>query len=362
MPRRYQFPAETLRSVVGGLSALDMPRLSIKSLEEAQSFIAAYGFSDTNEHREKLWYFHRRALVLLTERLGFTQAEIPTVLQDRKELQDLRRLLLWASSIDPQESELQRWSCALLRAMHVFVHSEMDLFSTFSEEIQKQILTPFQDCIVHDGGSSRTILKNGETGEEIILAGFETKPFKTSSSTVIKLLAKRDTLAMNIFDKLGVRFITRSMFDTFKVVRFLIEENLIGFPHVIPEQSSNNLYPVDVFLQACAEIPDEDRERSPEEMQEYFDRYLEENKADAAFLRKENAFSGQDYRFIKFIARRLIHIPAGEDHKKTFSFFYPFEVQILDESSHKSHEGGASQHQAYKERQRLAARARVMPQ
>lgn len=364
MPHRMNFSPENFKSVIGGLSAIDLPRLAISTLEEAGAFIKVYGFDYENAHdQDRLWYFHRRALVFLDEKLGYPMTEIPAVLQNRKELGDLRKLLLYASSVDPREKELQRWSCAILRVMHVFVHCEMDLFSTFSEEIQKQVLSPLQETIVHDGSTGRTLLQSKlPDGDTIPLRGFETKPFKTSSSTVIKLLARREALAANIYDKLGVRFITDSMFDVFRVVRFLIRESLISTPQILPDQSSNNLYPVNLFLQACQEYIDSGMKLEPKELEAYFDKFLEDRKDEGEFLRKVNDHSANDYRFIKFICRKLIRIyPSGSD-KQGFEFYYPFEVQILDKGSYDRHQSGPSEHQAYKERQKQAARERVLPQ
>ncbi len=357
------FSPENFKSVIGGLSAIDLPRLALSSLEEATAFIKVYGFDYDDPHdQDRLWYFHRRALVFLVEKLGYESREIPAVIQHRKELGDLRQLLLNASSTDPHQAELQRWSCAVLRVMHVFVHCEMDLFSSFSEEIQKQILSPIQSTIVHDGSSGKTLLQSKQPeGDTIPLIAFETKPFKTSSSTVIKLLARREALAANIYDKLGVRFVTETMFDVFRVVRFLIRESIISTPQILPDQSSNNLYPVNVFLQACQEYSDSGLKLNAEDLEEYFVKYLENRKGEVEFLRKVNDHSANDYRFVKFICRKLIRIhPAGLD-KPGFQFYYPFEVQILDKSSYHKHQSGPSEHQAYKDRQKQAARERVLP-
>jgi len=374
MPHRFQFSESVLRSVVGGKSALDIPHLNIRSPEEAEAFIRGYGFDLSQElDVKKLWYFHRRALVFLEEKLGFSATEIPEVLRDPKQLGDIRQLLLLASSVHPPEKELQRWSCALLRVMHVFVHSENDLFSTFSEEIQKQILTSFQNCIFHEGSSGTTFLKRQEENisvqsdresDRIALLGFEVKPFKTSTSTVIKLLAKPDALAMSVYDKLGVRFITKSMFDAFRVVRFLAEENLISFPHIMPDQSSNNIYPVELFSEVAEiirkKISVEGVALSEDEVDDYFLHEFEKKQHEYSLLRKENTFSGQDYKFIKFICRKLIRIQMP-DNKGSFSFFFPFEVQIMDQENHKKILHGPAEHQAYKERQRQAARVRILP-
>lgn len=362
MPQRFIFDPSLLSSVVGGGSAIDIPKLNIHTLEAAGAFLLSYGFDVSQpEDLEKLWYYHRRALVLMYEKLGFKEDEVPDVIRDPKALGDIRQLLIYASSHNPDEANLQRWSCAVIRCMHVFVHTENDLFSSFAEEIQSQILSSFQDCIIHDGAGHRTFLRvdNGEL-DPIELLGFEVKPFKTSSSTVIKLLAKPDALAMKIFDKLGVRFITKNLFDTFQVVRFLVKENIISFPHIMPDQSSNNLYPVDLFMEVCDELSQRLDTLDDQTIQQAFEQKLQENIDTAKFIRKENFFSGEDYRFIKFISRRLIHIkPQGG--KEAFSFFYPFEVQIMDESAHQKILSGPSEHQAYKERQRNAARLRLFP-
>lgn len=363
MPNRFSFDPYILNSVVGGKSAIDMPKLDVHSLKEAESLISGYGFDYQNPlDQEKLWYYHRRALVLVKESLKIDISEMPEVLQDRKNLEDLRKLLIWASSSIPQDRLLRKWSCALLRVMHVFVHTENDLFTTYSEEIQKQILTPIQDCVVHDGTSGKTFLKIDDSNqhETIELAGFEVKAFKTSASTVIKLLAKPDALAMSVFDKLGFRFITKNMFDTFRVVRFLVDENLISFAHIIPDQSSNNLYPVELFLKACSEMTNIHHYLTDGEIEQFFSEYLILHQDDANFFRKQNQFSASNYRFIKFIARKRIRIQSSG--KDGFAFFYPFEIQIMDEAAHQTILSGPSEHEAYKERQRQGARNRILPE
>lgn len=360
MPDRFLFDSDMLNSVAGGRSAIDSPRLHIKSAEQATSFIQSYGFDfDKTDDQEKLWYYHRRALVLMVEKLQFDLNEIPELLRERKSLGDVRRLLMFASSAEESERTLQRWSCAILRCMHVYVHAENDLFSSFSEEIQSQILTPFQRAIYHDGNAHKAYLKSHAIEREPIeLLGFEVKPFKTSSSTVIKLLAKPDALAMKIFDKLGVRFITRSLFDSFQVIRYLVEENIMSFAHIMPDQSSNNLFPVDLFVRTCKELMESGRAYSEAEVDQVFSDRIHAVGATEQFFRKENNFSGADYRFIKFITRKLIHVyPQGG--KDSFGFFYPFEVQIMDQAAHQAILSGPSEHEAYKERQRRAARKRI---
>ncbi len=353
----FSFDPDVIHSIAGGRSALEMRRLHILNLEAANSFLLSYGFDiHHNDDVRRLWHHHRRAIVLMQEKLGFAEAEIPDEVKDPKVLEDLRLLLLYASRdfSDP----LQKWACAVLRCMHVFVHAESDLFSFFSEEIQKQILSPFEKTISH-AGEGIELRGQVRTDDVISLSDFKIKPFKTSSSTVIKLLARPDALAMRIFDKIGVRFVTRSLFDSFKVIRFLVRENLISFPHIMPDQSSNNLYPVDLFLSVCEDLDKIDL-RDDREIESYFHSKLVKSGADKLF-RKINEQSAIDFKFIKFICRKLVRIrPQGTQEE--FSFFYPFEVQIMDQKAFDSASTGPTEHLAYKERQRLAARKRLFPE
>lgn len=361
MRHQFDFDPAVLHSIAGGRSAIDVPRLSIRSLDAADAFLISYGFDMADAKTEDiLWYFHRRALVLLTERLNFPEADIPDILKDRKSLGDIRNLLLWASSADPKEASLQKWSCAILRCMHVYVHAENDLFSFFSEDIQAQILSPLQAAVLHNGTTDQIFLRRTTPGRDPVeLVGFHFKALKTSASTVIKLLAKPDALAMKVFDKLGVRFVTKNPFDSFRVVRGLVEENLVSFPHVMPDQSSNNLYPVDLFLKTCMDLQGQSRDFSDAEVEAIFDQKLAEIGEEVGFFRKVNAQSDPNFRFIKFITRKLIRVQIPG--REAFRFFYPFEVQIMDERSYEIVKSGPSDHDAYKERQREAARQRLFP-
>lgn len=365
---RFDFDDSYLSSVAGGRSAIDISRLNIHSLAEAESFIKSYGFNiGDNNDLERLWDYYRRAFVLLTEKLKVELSDIPEIFHERKKLGDIRYLLIYASSRDPKDMQLQKWSCALLRCMHVYVHSEADLFSFFAEDIQKQILSAFESVVINDGAQHKTFLKSfhKEGHPAIELNKFEMKAFKTSSSTVIKLLAKPDALAMRIFDKIGVRFVTHSIFDSFQVIRFLVEENIISFAHIMPDQSSNNIFPIHLFLQVCREF-EERRQSDPnfKPSDEAVEQRLKEvllstSGEDLKLFRKENLYSSDNYRFIKFITRKLITIqPEG---KEKFSFFYPFEVQIVEKETYELAKSGPAEHIAYKERQREAAKARLFP-
>ncbi len=359
----YSFDASSLSVVAGGASALDRRSLNIHGLDEAESFIKCYGYQLSQaEDLERLWYFHRRALVLMSEKLRINLDVMPTELKNKENLKDIRNLLIFASQ--EENKELKKWSCAILRCMHVFVHAETDLFSSFSEEIQKQILTPFENSVRHE---EKLLLRSfGKEGHaDVELFDFQTKPYKTSSSTVIKLLAKPDALAVKIFDKIGVRFVTKSVFDSFQVIRFLVDQNLISFPQIIPDQSSNNMYPVKEFLEVLQKLEAKhkpDHRMSSDKIDRLLAQKMKSNQS--AFLglfRKENPYSSEDFKYIKFISRQLIKVETGPG-AKPFSFFFPFEVQIMNQTAYKQIQTGESEHSAYKNRQIKAAVKRLFPE
>lgn len=358
----YSFDPIALSVVAGGASTLDQPKLHIHNLEEADSFLKSYGYDVAKEaDQTRLLYFHRRALVLMSEKLKIDLTQIPDSVRQPEQLKDVRNLLIWASQTE--NKNIQRWACAVLRCIHVFVHAETDLFSFYSEEIQRQILSPFERSIMQeDKLYLRSFQKEGHPQVELL--HFQAKPFKTSSSTVIKLLAKPDALAMKVFDKIGVRFVTKTIFDSFQVIRFLVEENLMSFPHIMPDQSSNNMFPVDEFLQVCKKL--EAKHGPLHRMEaEKIDRLLKQKlkSSSSAFLslfRKDNPYSAIDFRYIKFISRKLIEIHPQQG--KSFSFFYPYEVQIMDQEAYQKMQSGESDHSAYKNRQIEAARKRILPE
>lgn len=355
----FDYDVSILRTMVGGESSLDAPRLYVENFEEAYAFLKSYGFDIHDPKQEKrTWYYHMRALSFLRERILDKDEEIPEVISDPKQLKDVRHLLVWASLKEP--TDLSRWACAVLRVAHVFVHSENDLFSYYAEEVQRQILSPIQACVAHEG--ERIFLKHPFSPEEISLKAFEVKPFKTSSSEVLKMLAKPEVVALKVLDKIGVRFVTGSLFDAFQVALFLADRHLINFAHVIPDQSSNNLYPLPLFFKTLKELCDLQDQGHPVNFGTMNERLMERwtDKGDKeGLIRKENTFSDSEYRFIKFICRKLITV--RRDSGEPFSFFYPFEVQIVDEASYLKNQSGPSSHAHYKERQRQAARQRLFP-
>jgi uncharacterized protein (TIGR04562 family) len=357
MSLSFQFRRHALETLLGGVSPLDLTEVSVDSVEEAQNLILNYGYDWNNEEdRKQLYSFYQKALVFLKSEMMEEGDKIPDPIGEYNEFKDLRQLLVFASARNDAPLDLRRWSCALLKAMHVIVHFSHDMYSIFPDEIKKQILTPIEQCLSADPVAGATYLRRSSEQESIKLYKFEQKPVKDFRSSVVKLLAKRKLIALNLYDNLGVRFVTWNVFDSFRVARFLMKNSLVSSLQGINDQAVNSIYPINLFLEVMDNLRTKLDDPDAAEIEALLEKKLLENPERAEYVTKDNNFSGESFKFIKFVCRKLIRVNLnGEDHR----FFYPFEVQILTKDAYLESIQGDQAHQAYKERQKHAARARL---
>lgn len=358
MSLNLEFDPEVFWSLIGGRAVVETPRLSIKSKDEAYAYLKAYGYDmEVTADREKLWGIHSRAIIYIRTQLMKDGETIPEEISDPKQLADIANLLMLASMRDSSGDSLHKWACALLRVMHVISQLHNDLFNYFSLEIQEEIFRPYRQFVQKDPVSGIR-LAGGNDQESIPLQKFDIKPFKDSDSSITKLLAKPDEVAFGLLDKIGVRFVTANLFDTFRVMRFLVRHHVVSPANVIPNQSNNTLYPVNLFLDVMeglsrtSDIPAADIDKLLQER-------MERDSSKAKFLEKHNTFTSRDYRFIKFITRQLVRV-TDPNTQKSFSFFYPYEVQVLDYDHYLRSLSGPASHDEYKARQKARARERVL--
>ncbi len=357
MKFNLEFEPEVFWSLIGGRAVVETPSLSVKTKDEARAFIKAYGYAvDSESDLEKLWMIHSRAVIYVRTQLLQDGEVMPDDLTDPRQLEDVGNLLIYASVKDTAHEGRDQWACALLRVMHVISQLHNDLFNYFSLEIQEEIFRSYRQFVHKDSVSGIRLVGTSEE-DSIPLQKFEMKPFKDSDSAITKLLAKPDEVAFGLLDKLGVRFVTNTLFDVFRVMRFLVTNHVVSPANVIPSQSNNTLYPVNVFLEAIASLP-KAAEMDGAELDKLLIQRLEKDLSRAKFLEKHNAFTSRDYRFVKFITRQLVRV-THPDTQKSFSFFYPYEVQILDYQHYLRSLSGPASHEEYKARQRSRARQRV---
>jgi uncharacterized protein (TIGR04562 family) len=344
-------PWHLTRAIVSGESAIDVPRLLLTSQAEAEGFLECYGFDWRKpSHRLEVESFRQQAISFLhDELLSGLDLKLPEWLSSQR---DVRQVLLWASEPDGAR---QAWACALLRVMHTVSHAHSYFNDRFADPIRQQILSRFEPHLTLDDEGLQLGKPDG-----IPLVDFEVKPTKPLNSVVTKLLHKAENVAADIFDRVGVRFITRERFDALLVVKYLRTQNVVMFANIKPSRSRNTLIDLtwalgeiektDSLVATGVMTSDEQCERLREltRMQPY------PGPAEATY----NPFSAVAYHSVQFTCRQLIRVPGGDGEE--IRFFFPFEVQILDQESYQQSRGGLAGHEMYKARQKEAVVKRVL--
>ena len=139
MKEEQLFPWPILQAMVGGMSALDLPRLNVRTRKEAEGFLERYGFDWSLEaDRADVAAIREEALAFMKDELLVdVSLEIPKELRDEA---DTRELLVIASNAT---GAVQQWACALLRVMHAFTHARSALDDWFGNAIRMQVLDRF---------------------------------------------------------------------------------------------------------------------------------------------------------------------------------------------------------------------------
>jgi uncharacterized protein (TIGR04562 family) len=394
--RKYEFPSEVLDIIISGKSALDSTQtLHLSSMEEVERFISGYGFNLENpiEKAEATGNF-QEALSFI--RKYFLQPENPEGLSlevPRRiaEISDVRELFLFASLRYPGQMNdaaglaLQNWACALLKIMHTIAHIDQDLRSSYFADIQKQILDRYYKLIHRDENERLYMADRADDPMRVDLVEFESKPKKSRDSILLKLLHKPENVAEDIFDRVGLRFVTHTRIDCLRLVKFLKEKTLVMPPNIKPSRSRNTLVDLDKLRQIWGDIRDQVQKGQMNEKE------LVSRLELAGFgLESEdgkNIHSSKFYKAIQFTARQLkssiysdlrdlksqarkSELPEDVSKlieridlkyaQKEIRFFYPYEVQVLDRASFEENEKGRSAHSEYKRAQLQTALRRVM--
>lgn len=346
-----RFPWDTLRAVIGGRSALDVPRVHARTPELAEQFLDGYGFDVRNPaHLAEIEDLRQEAIAFLeTQLLDDDEAILPEV----RAQTDPRQLLVWASAAAPNPT--QGWSCAILRVAHTLAHSRSYFNEKYGHEIRNQIFARFEPHLFEDD----TGLRLGAGPDAIALKDFEVKPGKPVFSVAMKLLHKVENVAEDIFDRIGVRFITHERFDALLVVRYLRERNVFMFANIKPSRSRNTLLDLgwleDFMAGLDAEVA---AGHIAEEERIALLREAVATQPYPAEPSHANAYTSASYHSLQFTCRQMIRVRDESDQE--IRFFFPFEIQVLDEDSYQRSRSGYAAHDLYKERQRQAVRRRVL--
>lgn len=381
-----------LEVLISDSSPIDLNRLPIESEYDAHCFIRSYGYELENPEeaaevekirREAIRFIQRKFIDTLTSE--FQPLTMPAEIKASGVVQ----LLLTASG--QPRSHLQKWACAVLRVMHTLAHVVSDLSLHFFPSILDQILDPYYKHIHQVQGQ----MWLGEDSFRLPLVDFQVKSGKDRDSALMKLLHKPENVAADLFDRIGVRFVTRDRLDAILVLHYLREKHLVAFPNVKPSRSVNTLIDIDRFRKTFRKLYD--RYHKDEITIEEFEHALRHSAQfrDTLTLRQirnlfqKNPFTSGQYRSIQFTVRQLVRLinplysfmdqleaefdQLDEDRQNHpflrqpleharpyYRFFFPYEIQIVDLETHNNNIGGLASHDTYKLRQLQAARLRVL--
>ncbi len=335
---------EELRLILRGGSVVDWRRLHLARPADVDRFLRLNLFDlDDPKDERRLRQILAQAVEYLRKAFGYRVAAAIA------EPSDLRHLFLLASGArDPRRH--RRIACVVLKCMHVFHHLEAREL-LFRTPIREADLAARVD---------RRVMAEARRMEEL---GFPVIEFvgnvKSRSSLVTKLLAKRETVAAQIFDRVRYRIVTRERSQIPSVVWHLAR-TLFPFNYAVPGQSQNSLvrfrelvgrHPAVEELVAGLQAPLDAEVRDPE---------------------PRNEFTHDAYRVLNFVVDIPVRIdellpPDGvlsdELGRVVFSLV---EFQVLDVETARRNEEGEASHERYKRRQlqtvlRRLSRGLVVP-
>lgn len=316
---------EAVRLLLRGESVIDWHRLAFSDHAEVDRFLRLNEFDpESDDDMGRLDEIREDAVEYLSR--AFAMAIPDDVAVDLP----ARDLFLVASS----HGQNQKWACVVLKVMHIIQHingrAGLLKMSVSDEIIFREVE-----------------LKVMQVVEQLRAAGAPLSEWEWSrkprDSQITKLLAKRSTLAANIYDKLRFRLIVPAPDDLVPMLATLTRQ-LIPFNYVVPGESVNQLISLEELMRA--------------------------QEAQAGGTRRAptatpyNEFSGPEYRIINFVADlplRVDRIMPGQDHQQdlTHVVYVLTEFQIADKATAQRNESGASSHEAYKARQHERVRMRL---
>jgi uncharacterized protein (TIGR04552 family) len=327
---------EAVRILLRGGSVIDWHRLDFQGHPEVDRFLRVNEFDpDSDSDMARLEDLRADAIDYLARNYSF---RIPDDIASAIQARDL---FLMAS----RSGRRQTWACVVLKVMHIIHHLRGR---------EAAIRLPVSDERLFQAVE----LKVMQVVEELRAAGYPIYEFQWSrkplDSLVTKLLAKRSTLAANIYDKLRFRLIVRERADLLPMLAVLTRR-LIPFNYVIPGESINHL------VSLRDEINLNPRLRALEPALQ-FDTSLERQQERAA-AGPLNEFSGKQYKIINFVADLPVRMASVIDDPQDVQghvLFILTEFQLADKETAIHNEQGDSSHEEYKARQRRRVRKRLM--
>jgi uncharacterized protein (TIGR04552 family) len=313
---------DAIRLLLRGDSVIDWHRLNYADHAEVDRFLRLNEFDPENDDEMARLEDTRSDAVEYLSR-AFAMAIPDEVAGDLP----ARDLFLVASSHGPH----QKWACVVLKVMHI-IHHINGRAGLLKMSVSDEII--FREIE----------LKVMQVVEQLRAAGAPLAEWEWSrkprDSQITKLMAKRSTLAANIYDKLRFRLIVPTPDDLVPMIATLTRQ-LIPFNYVVPGESVNQLLDLQQISQERLGATGPKPSENP-----------------------YNEFSGPEYRIINFVADLPLRIERLVPHTETppdnaHVVFVLTEFQIADKATALRNESGASSHEAYKARQNERVRMRL---
>jgi uncharacterized protein (TIGR04562 family) len=392
----YKLSWEVLNVFMEGGSPLEINSFmgQLKDKDQVTPFLAGYGFDLENPiHSAELFGTYQESLQFLKRfflKEGNPEGIDLQIPQELTMITEIKQILLLATTMQKEESkiELALWAGIVLKVMHTFLHADKDLRHRYFSAIQTQILDRLYRYI-YRAEDGKLFLGTPKEKFQVPLQDFQTKSKKTRESIIIKLLHKRENVAEELFDRIGVRIITFNKFDALRVIKFMVD-HYITIPHNIkPSRSVNTLVDLKKLNQEMTKLY-EQAKKTGMSSDEYYQNAIKITDQCTFHGEKnlDNQHSLKDYKAIHFTYRQLVKYTNpfmyeftkvknwAKDNKdnpasamilkldtstisRDVTFFYPFEVQVTDAESHQQNTLGEASHHEYKSAQIKSAIKRI---
>ncbi|MCY1002440.1 TIGR04552 family protein [Myxococcus sp. MISCRS1] len=322
---------ERIRLILRGGSVIDWRRMHFQVRDEVDRFLRLCQL-DLSRPFDEAW-----ARMVLADAVSYLRKtynyRVADAVARPEEIHDLFLLASGAKG----NARHRRIACVVLKVMHVIQHIEgRDLLFrlAISEAELAELVT-------------EKVLR---VAQEMQASGLPIVEFahsiKTQDSLVTKLLAKKETVAAQVYDRTRFRIVTRSREDLLPVL-YSLTQRLFPFHLVVPGQTENTLLP---FKGVLSEHP-------------HFEQFIPHLHLDRDFEDREdrsgNSFSGGSYRALNFVVDIPVRVdeylpPPDEDtrSRKGRVVISLVEFQIVDAETARQNELGENSHEAYKRRQR----------
>lgn len=363
--RRFSINWSYLDAIANGVSAIDLGALALRNLHDARQFALEYGYDVRQPGvAAYLLRIQREAVDFIGDTfLDPSQRHLvpPEVARPDDPLQ----LLVLASQHVRGFDAPRLWACAVLKVMHGLFYIDNNLKLRHFAEIRRQVFASLDEVIRHEG--EQAFLTDGEVC--LPLLHVDRKHHKGRHSILLKLLQKAAYVAADVHDHLGIRLTLHTRFECLLALDLLRRAHIVSATNLEGSRTRNTLLDLaaakQVFARYRALIDRSDA--YPEALLRQMDAELAGLAAPQS--RADNPHSGAGFSSLQLTVRKMIHLapedtasPADPDRDPSAdaSFFFEYEIQLMDAASFALSQSGPASHLAYKQRQVDTARRRVL--